>query len=154
MDQNKMTDWDLEEDSSGTTLEEMDKLVTVLKEARDKYDAASEAKTQAHNELEAVQKLVLDTLRTNKRMNYSVQGIGTVYVIEKEVYRTPKTNEDKIKLFNYIKEKYGPDALMSMTSIVHQTLNSWANKESESGVMSIPGLEAPTMTETVGLRKR
>lgn len=130
----------------------MDQLLLQLKEKRDAYDRAAEAKTLAHNELEAMEALVLNTLRANKRTSYSVQGIGTAYIIEKEVYRTPKTNEDKIKLFNYIKEKYGSEALMSMTSIVHQTLNSWANKESESGVMSIPGLEAPTMTETVGMR--
>lgn len=137
-----------------TSLAEMDAMVTELRRRRTAYDEAKAVSTKLHDELEEQEKLVLDTLRANGREKYSVQGMGTVYIISKEVYRTPKTLDDKRKLFQYIQEKYGVEACTNMLSINSQTLNSWANKEAEAGVMSIPGLEAPTMMESIGMRKK
>lgn len=120
--------------------------------------AAAEAKQEEADVAKAAyneqRELVLKTLLANNRKNYAVEGVGAVHVSEKEVYRVPKTNEDKTKLFNYIKDTYGPDALMSMVSIHSGTLTSWANQESEKGVMQIPGLEAPTMVSTLNVRKK
>ena len=116
---------------------------------------ASQAKADEDSEAYKLKREeVLKVLKANKRKNYSVEGIGAVHIAEKEVYRVPKTIEDKTKLFNYIKEQYGPDALMTMVNIHSATLTSWANSESEKGVMQIPGLEAPTMIETLNVRKK
>ena len=144
----------VDQPSQAVTLEQMDQLLVDLSAKRDRYDELKANATEAHNEYEAQMKLVIDTLNANKRNSYTVEGVASVHIVHKEVYTTPKTNEQKTQLFNFIKEKYGPDVLMSMVSINSQTLNSWANKEAESGVMSIPGLEAPTMQENLSLRRR
>ena len=144
----------LDQPEQTVTLEQMDQLLVDLRQKRDRYDELKANATEAHGAYEAQMKLVIDTLNANKRNNYSVDGVGSVHIVHKEVYTTPKTNEQKTSLFNFIKEKYGPDVLMSMVSINSQTLNSWANKEAEAGVMSIPGLEAPTMQENLSLRRR
>jgi len=137
-----------------TTLEAMDKLVIDMRAARDAYDLAKKASTEAHNKLEAIEALVINALNANKRTKYEVPGIGSVSISHRESYTTPKTPENKQMLFKYIQEKYGDSALTGMLSINSMTLNSWANREAEAGVMSIPGLEAPTATEVLSLRRK
>lgn len=129
-------------------------MVQQLAELKAKKEAADDVAKAASAEYEAQRKLIIDSLNANKRSSYEVDGAGWVYISSKEVYRVPKTNEDKTKLFNYIKEKYGPETLMGMVGIHSGTLTSWANEESASGVMSIPGLEAPTMVETLNFRRK
>jgi len=136
------------------SLEQMNELVIKLRAARDEYDEKKKIATEAYNALEEIEKLVINTLQAAKMNKYEVAGVALVSVLHKESYTTPKTNDDKNKLFTYIKEKYGPDALMSMVNINSQTLNAWAQRESDSGVMQIPGLAAPTATETLSLRRK
>lgn len=154
-EENQFNDWDSIEktDESEVTLAQMDLLVTVLRELRTDYEQKKEASSEAHGKYKEQEAKVIGALRASKRRDYRVQGIGLVVIREEEAYRTPKTNDEKTRLFNYIKDKYGPDVLMGMASINSQTLNSWANKEAETGVMSIPGLEAPTMTESLSFRR-
>ena len=155
---NELEQWDQESQAmnqGSLTVEQMDELLRRLRELKETKEAHDEVAKEAAQAYEAHRKLVLDALRTLKRDNYSVDGAGLVYISRKEVYTVPKTNADKTNLFNYIKEKYGPDALMSMVSIHSATLTGWANKETETGeVMEIPGLEQPTMIETVNFRKK
>lgn len=143
------------ETPTNLTVEQMDEMIHRLRELKETKEAHDEVAKEASAAFEAHRKLVLDALKHLKRDNYSVDGAGLVYVSRKEVYTVPKTNEDKTKLFNYIKEKYGPDSLMAMVGIHSATLTSWANKETETGeVMEIPGLELPTMIETINFRKK
>ena len=137
------------------TVEQMDELIRRLRELKETKEAHEETLKEVSAQYEAQRKLILDALKTLKRDNYSLDGAGLVYINRKEVYTVPKANEDKTKLFNYIKDKYGPDALMSMVGIHSATLNSWANKETDTGeVMEIPGLDQPTMIETINFRKK
>jgi len=137
------------------TVEQMDQMIVQLREAKSMADIAEESAKTIKAEYDAKRKEVLDALKTLNRDNYSVAGAGMAYISRKEVYTVPKTHQEKTALFNYIKEKYGPDALMSMVGIHSATLTSWANKETESGeVMQIPGLEQPTMIETLNFRKK
>lgn len=129
-------------------------MVQELRDLKEAADAKQDEADQVKANYNAYRELVMKTLQANGRDSYAVDGVGTVYISSKEVYRVPKTNEEKNLLFTYIKEKYGPDALMSLVGIHSATLTSWANEESEKGVMSIPGLEAPTMVETLNMRKK
>lgn len=150
-----LAQWDeAAQPETSTTLEQMDQLVKDLRQAQALAEEAQEEADELKAQYNAKRELVLKTLRANNRTNYSVPGVGAVHITEKEVYRVPKTNEEKNLLFTYIKDKYGPEALMSMVGIHSATLTSWANEESEKGVMSIPGLEAPTMVETLNVRKK
>lgn len=145
-------DWNNEQ-AQAVTLEQMDNLVQQLKQARITYDEAKKKSSEAYSLLEKIEGQVVAALKANGKSKYSVDGIGTVSWYVKESFTTPKANDDKTRLFNYIKEKYGPDVLMSMVSIHSATLNSFANKETEGGVMEIPGLAAPTGTEILSFRK-
>lgn len=148
-------EWGLiEEQDETTTLEAMDELIVKLRKARDDYDAAKKVSTQLHNELEAIESLVINTLQANKRSKYEVAGVASVSLSHRESFTTPKTPEQKSLLFKYIHDKYGAGTLTGMLSINSQTLNAWASKESEAGVMQIPGLEAPTATETLSVRRK
>lgn len=154
--EDQLSQWDQATSApENLTVEQMDDMVRDLRDAKDVYDSFNEQAEEAKKAYEAKRKILLDALRTLKRDNYSVDGFGLAYISRKEVYTVPKTNDDKNKLFTYIKEKYGPDALMSMVGIHSATLTSWANKETETGdVMQIPGLEQPTMIETLNFRKK
>lgn len=155
MSEELLSQWDeASQPETSTTLEQMDALIVELKRLQAEAEAAQEKADAVKAEYNEQRELVLKTLVANNRKNYTVEGVGAVHISEKEVYRVPKTNEDKTKLFNYIKDTYGPDALMSMVSIHSGTLTSWANQESEKGVMQIPGLEAPTMVSTLNVRKK
>lgn len=149
-----LTAWDDQVETPATTLEMMDDMVRKLKQLKDEAEAKQEAADEVKNAYNAQRKLVLDVLKANNRQNYSVDGCAMVYVNSKEAYRVPQTLEDKTKLFDYISNTYGEDTLLSMVGIHSATLTSWANAESEKGIMSIPGLEAPTMVETLNVRKK
>ena len=154
MEDSTLEAWDQAEQPQQTmTLEQMDSLVVQLRELKTKADEAKAVFEEMSKQYEDHRALVLNALLTNKRDKYEVEGAGMVYISRKETYRVPKSNEDKTKLFNYIKEKYGPDAHMSMVGIHSGTLNTLANKESEERVMQIPGLEAPTMLEQLNFRR-
>lgn len=142
-------------ESSTLTVEAMDQLIQALRESKEAYEQAQDHADEVKKAYTQARDNVLKALTTLKRDSYAVDGHGLAYIARKEVYTVPKTNEDKNKLFTYIKEKYGPDALMSMVGIHSATLTSWANKETETGeVQTIPGLEQPTMIETLNFRKK
>jgi len=143
-----------QEQTSPVTLEAMDALIREYQRARSFYEGKKKEATEAHNHLEELEQRVVGILKATGKSSYQVDGVGRVSFYVKETYTVPKSNEDKTKLFNYIKEKYGADTLMTMVGINHQTLNSFANKETEeAGVMSIPGLQSPTGTEVLSFRK-
>lgn len=131
------------------TLEQLDTLAARIKEHRELYEAAKKASSEAHGRLEILENEMIALLKAAGRKSYPAPGIGNVGYREKEQYTVPKDLDAKRALFNYISDKYGRDVLASMLSINHQTINSWANKETEAGeVQQIPGLDQPTMIET------
>lgn len=155
MDANDIELWGHQEpQEQATTLEEMDNLIEAYAKARAEYDQAKDYSSQLAKAVDALEHTIVQTLAANKRKNYSVDGIGMVSVQHRESYKVPKDTEDKKILFDYIKQKYNGETLMSMVSIHSATLNSWANQEAASGVMQIPGLGQPTVTETISFRKK
>lgn len=150
----ELNEWDVQSEDTTVSLEQMNELVVSLRAARDEYDARKKLATEAHNVLEEIETKVIQTLQAAKMSKYEVAGVASVSISHRESFTTPKTNEQKKELFDYIKTKFGPESLMSMVSINSQTLNAWATRESEAGVMKIPGLEAPTATETLSVRRK
>lgn len=131
------------------TLEQLDALAAKIKLLRESYDDAKKQATACHDALEISQNEMISLLKAAGRKSYPAPGIGNVGYREKEQYTVPKDTDAKRELFKYISDKYGRDVLTSMVSINHQTINSWANKETETGeVQKIPGLDQPTMIET------
>ena len=143
-----------QQDTQTVTLEQMDDLVIKLRDARDFHDSKKKEASSAHADLEVIEKLVINTLNANKRTSYAVDGVASISLSYRESFTTPKTPESKTMLFNYMRDKYGQDVLLSYQSINSAALNSWAKQESAAGVMVIPGLEAPTATEILTVRRK
>jgi len=153
-EQDNLSEW-MDQPSESMTMEQMDILVQDLRAKRAQYEQAKEASKKIYADLEEAENKVLGALKAAGKRKYEVDGVGLVYTTVKDTFATPKSNEDKTKVFNYIKEKYGPDVLMSMVGINHQTLNSWAGKEIEADpLLQIPGLAAPTSEEILCFRKK
>ena len=150
---NQLEDWNEPVATTPATLEAMDALIAEYVAARDDYDRKKEESNKANAVKDELKDKVIAALKANGRSKYDAPELGLVYISSKEVYPTPKTTEDKAQLFTYIQAKYGPQALLGLQSIHSATLTAWANKEAESGVMKIPGLEAPTMQETLNYRR-
>lgn len=154
MNQMDLSEW-AEQSTQSISLEQMDQLVQSLKAKREKHKEAKEAAAKIYEELEEAEKAVIGALKSSGKSKYEAEGVGLVYISHKTTYSTPKTIDDKTKLFNYIKGKHGNDALMTLVSINHQSLNSWANKETEENpLLEIPGLDQPTATETLNFRTK
>jgi hypothetical protein len=153
MEQNQ--EWMPNEPTQQTSLAEMGLLIQKLQAARDSYEAAKKASNAKYQELEEVEKEVMNTLKANGRTKFEEEGVGLAYIVQKEIYATPKTIDQKQALFEYIRQKYGPETLTNMLSINHQSLNSWCNKEVEAEpTLQIPGLDQPTSVETLNFRRK
>lgn len=151
----QMNQWLPQNTGEVTTLEQMDSLVIKLERARATYEEAKKLSAAKYHELEEVEKEVMNTLKSNGKLKYEAEGVAAVSIQSKEIYATPKTPEQKRTLFTYIKDKYGNDVLTAMLSVNHNTLNSWANKETEADpTLQIPGLDAPTSVETLYFRSK
>lgn len=135
------------------TLKKLDSLVQELVSLRADYDEKKKAAAEANAKAEEQENLIMGILDALGRTSYDAEGIGKVTKIVQSVYKVPKAIGDKTELFNYIKGKYGPDVLMNMVSINHQTLNSWAKQELME-VQQVPGLELPTAQEYIQLRRK
>lgn len=128
----------------------MDSLVLKLKEARDLYERANKASADAHHFLEETKAVVMNALKTSGKSKYELEGVAAIRVQSKDVFTTPKTNDEKRALFQYIQQKYGVDTCTAMLSINSNTLNAWANREvADDPALQIPGLLAPTSVETL-----
>lgn len=141
------------------TTEHLDQLVKDYRAAREEYDAAKTISNKLSHVKDDKEKILLDTLILAGKDKYHVDGIGLVYKIQKLVVPTPKTLEDKRKLFDYISEAHGEVFLMDKLSINHQTINKLYNDDFEEAAergdtaFSIPGLQEPTHDISIGFRK-
>ena len=147
--------WDEEPQKEVTSdkLELLDKTITELAEARAKRDEAESRYNIKAANCKVVEEKLMGLLKTVGRDSFKTPGIGTVSITHRQNFTTPKTGEEKVALFNYIKEKYGEETLRSMISINSMTLGSWAKQEISTGVLTIPGLAQPTVTEKITFRR-
>lgn len=128
---------------SEITVGDLDCLVSKFLALRDDYEEKSKISKEASAALDAAEAELLDKLKEVGKTKYHVDGIGSVSKVSRISFKTPKSPDDKKKLFAYIDEKYGPEVLMGMLSINSQSLNSFFKEASECP----PGLEAPTSME-------
>lgn len=142
-------------DASSVTLQELDNHIKELMELRELYDVEKKKASETNAKVEEKENFILDLLTALGRQSYEAEGVAKVTKCIQTSYKVPKEIDKKQALFNYIKGKYGGDALMGLVSINSATLNSWAKKEIEAGDVSvIPGLELPTSNEYIQVRRK
>jgi hypothetical protein len=155
MEANELSAWEQPVEVNLATLDGMVKeLVELRKVYQDRKDIAS----RAYEEVEAMEAKISSVLQASGKSKYFVDGVGTAYLINKYVIRSPKDNQSKQLLFDYIKQHHGEDVLMSKLSINHQSLNSFYNEEvaalaKEGKTAQIPGIEEPVHEVNLGFRK-
>jgi len=146
--------------TSSITVEQLD---AALKAYNDKYSEYEVQKAKAsalHKEAETLEKKLIEAMEQAGKSKYYCEGVGTAYFSDKMVVTTPKTNDDKRKLFDWLKEKNGETFFLATVSVNHQTLQSLYNSELQKAVdeggdastFHIPGLEQPTSKRSLNLR--
>lgn len=155
MSEEQINLWDEPEDKEvpGDKLELLDRTIKDLRVAREKKEAAEAQYNIESANCKVIEDKLMGLLKAVGRDSFKTPGIGTASITHRQNFQTPKTGEDKVELFTYIKNKYGEEVLRSMISIHSATLNSWAKKELEAGALVIPGLGQPTSTEIIAFRK-
>jgi len=147
--------WEDHQEVTEVTVNQLDNLAKEIAHARGQYEELKEAATAAHGVYEELTQKMIGLLKACGRDSHKTPGVGLMRFAAKESYRVPKDNVAKRALFKYIQEKYGVEGLTEMLSIHAAKLNSWANTEVEADPnLQIPGLEAPTMTETFYFTKK
>lgn len=128
----------------------LDKLVEEYRQSRADYEDAKEAASKLYKLSEEKEKLLLDILVSAGKSKYHVDGLGTISVVSKYSFTTPKSPEEKEALFKYIENKYGYETLIGYQSVNSMTLNSFAKKEmEEDATLQIPGLKDPTHSQEI-----
>lgn len=116
----------------------------------------------AESEVDALKKIltplsyeILKIMEETEVEKVSAHGY-TFFIEERETVKTPKTAEEKREFFDFLRSK---DLFDDMVSINSSTLNSLFkslnNEAIEAGNLDfrIPGLEAPTSSKSLKLRK-
>lgn len=141
-----LSEWDTGS-SAEINLSAMDALVKEYKEKRDQYDELKRQASEAWKLVEDVQNKIMKALEAAGKKSYKVDGVGTFSMVTKQVVGMPKTIEGKEKLFNYLRETYGEDLVLSLQTINWQSLNGFYNEEaakSDDPAFLFPGMDAPT----------
>lgn len=136
------------------TVEDMDKLVLELKEARADADAKDEIVKAANKKVRELEGRCVAYLKELKRDNYNTPD-GTIYIQKKWTVQTPKTDDDKKSFFAWLEEK---GIFWAYATVNSQSLNSLYKQEVEAAtergeMLSVPGIGAPTLYEGLGFRK-
>ncbi len=137
----------------GDKLDLLDKAMKDLAEARSLRDEAEAKYNIAAAAVTVIEDTLMGLLKSSNRESFKTPGVGSVSITHRQNFTTPKSGDEKVALFNYIKEKYGEETLRSMISINSMTLGSWAKEEISTGVLTIPGLAQPTVTEKITFRR-
>lgn len=155
-----LDDWNNHQaEVGGITTAELDSAATAYDKAYAAYEEAKEKASALHKIAQEAEKKFEATMDAAGKTKYIVEGQGTYYFINKMTVPTPKSNDDKRALFAYIKEKHGAEFLTTLTSINHQTLQSFYKAEfeeaaaNENVAVTIPGLQEPTAIRSIGFRK-
>lgn len=143
--------------SEEISTQELDSLIKTMRDKREEYDAVRKQASELYHEFKDMESKVLLALKNADKSKYHVDGVGTVSVVTRETVKVPKDLDDKRELFDWIKQKYGQDALDSYLTIHSQSLNSFYKKELENAeqpeLFKIPGLSDPTVVEETRFRK-
>lgn len=130
-------------------IESLGKIKNRLERIRDQEKKEVEIKKQIESEILAI-------IERNGIKSYSCLS-GKVEIRNNLSYKTPKTQQDKQALFEYIRTK-GEDVFYELVSVNSQTLNAFCKREIENAAaenifpFEVPGVGDPTSYKTVVLK--
>lgn len=151
-----IADWN-EESSEEMSVQDMDALIADMKAKKAAYkDQDAEAKKLYADYSEAEAKVIAMLEKTNRDVFISGDGTRVSLSYAMSV-QTPKTVDEKIAFFNWLRENKGKevaDAYMtvnsnSLNSLYNELTEEWARK---GEVLSVPGLSEPVARKKLSVR--
>jgi hypothetical protein len=136
--------------------------VRELQDLCQKFADLRDAKAELEDRVSELSKEIADTqaLILEKFVEHEIPSLkgawGTLSVNTVRTFKQPETIDEKLKLFEYLKEQ---DLYETMVKVDSRTLSSWASKEVEAkerdGILGFipPGLSQPYETQKLSLRK-
>lgn len=124
---------------AAVSIQDLDKRLAELKYLKDEVDKVGEVYDKYSKQFDQKKKELYDILQSVNRDRHQLDGIGTLYPVEKGGFKMPADLEDKRKLFNFIQARYGNDTLAAMLVIKDAELNKFVKTEIENG-SSVPGV--------------
>lgn len=131
-------------------IQELDQRLAQLRELRDKYDEAKKISDKLYKEFEEQKMVLYKLLESVGRDRYKVEGIGTLYTIERGTYKLDEAR--KHRLFEYIKKNYGDDALDAYLTINPTVLHKFVATEVGQGGLP-PGVLPFESNKQITFRK-
>lgn len=138
------------------TIPEMNDLITMLYEEKAKKKALEEQVKAINKDIIVISSKLIDILKQHNMKSHTAPAGG---VSIKRVYsvKTPKTDEDKKALFDWLTEheKFLHYATVHSRSLqkLYNTELEEATRRGEGMDFAIPGIGAPTMFETLNSLK-
>lgn len=158
---NALDEWDEATATKPLNMAEMDDLIKKSTVAWERYEAKKAEASELNKEAEAIDAKIMQALKDAGKKKYHVTGIGTMMRIEKLTVKVPAGLDQRRDFFNFLKKK-GNEFFLSMVTVNSNTLNSWYNREADeaaahrdknSPAFSVPGIEQPTVRESLRLMK-
>ncbi len=162
MNQVSADEWNEQvEKTSVITTSELDDLGKKYQAKYAEYETAKAISSTLYAEAEELEGKLVEALNQAGKSKYHVEGIGTFSFQNKMSVKTPKTIDEKKLLFEYIRTTHGEVFYLDKISVNSQTLNKLYNEDlasaKERGVdpslFHIPGLEQPTVMQSLRLTK-
>jgi hypothetical protein len=158
MDQNLFEQWETAAADTGISTTTIDLAVRDYVEARREYEEAKTLSNDKHAVMEEKEFHMQSLLEQAGKSKYHVDGIGTVQTISKLTVQTPKTPEDKAKLFTWLKNKLGADGFLTYVSVNHNSLNSlyknMFEEATDKATFSIDGIGQPVERKEIRFTKQ
>lgn len=145
-----------EKPMSEVSVQELEAMIQLYAQQKDDVEHAEEEVKRLKALKTNTEKRLLAFMEEFDKTSYRSTW-GTLVRSGRYSWKTPKTPESREAFFGYLKERGVFDGLISVNS---NTLASFAKQEMEAAVerqdidFAIPGLDDPTYTERVALRKK
>lgn len=137
------------------TFDEVETLCARIADQRAVVEKASAAKKVEDKILEELELQLMEKLKQLDRKNFQSK-LGTFSISHRVSVKVPSTPEEKAAFFDYLRQK---GVFEQMVGVHSQTLNSFYKAEFEAAKdrgegldFSIPGLQPPTVMETLSFR--
>lgn len=129
---------------------ELDHLFRKLYEYRELKRQMDEEEKTLNAQIDELENAILLRMKENNKDNWETED-AKFYISRKMSVTVPKEPEKKEAFLGYLESQ----GLRNMFTVHSQTLNSWYNQEKEKGSeMNIPGLDMPTLRETLNMRRK
>lgn len=154
-----MEGFELEEVKREVTTQELDDAVKTLSALRKEHDELKSKASEKWEQCEEAEAKLLELLEASGKKTYGVDGVGKVTLVSKTSITVPKDLEQKKKVFEWIKEKFGDDGLLAYQTINFQSLNSLYNKTIEEAMergteIDVSAFGLPSVYKTLQLRSK